>query len=45
MRLDREQTARWALRGVLLWLAAAVVWGLDLLAADLPGDGWRTPSG
>lgn len=37
IRLDREQTARWALRGGVLWLAAAVVWGLDLLAADLPG--------
>ncbi len=37
MRLDRAQTGRWLLRGVLLWLAAAAVWGLDLLAADLPG--------
>ncbi len=31
------QARRWLLRGVLLWLAAVSVWGLDLLAADLPG--------
>ena len=37
MRLDRAQTARWVLRGGMLWVAAAVVWGLDLLADDLPG--------
>lgn len=37
MRLDRAQTARWVLRGGMLWVAAAVVWGLDLLAEDLPG--------
>jgi hypothetical protein len=37
MRVDGTQALRWLLRGLLLWLAAAAVWGLDLLAADLPG--------
>jgi len=37
MRLDRAQVARWSFRGVLLCVAATVVWALDLLADDLPG--------
>lgn len=37
MRVDTGQAIRWWWRGLLLWLAAATVWGLDLLAADLPG--------
>lgn len=37
MRVDGVQAARWLLRGILLWLAAAAVWGLDLVASDLPG--------
>jgi hypothetical protein len=37
MRVNPVQARRWLLRGVLLWLAAVSVWGLDLLAADLPG--------
>ena len=37
MRVDGSQATRWLLRGVLLWLAAAVVWVLALLATDLPG--------
>jgi hypothetical protein len=37
MRVDGAQARRWLVRGVLLWLAAVTVWGLDTLAADLPG--------
>ena len=36
MRVDRTQVVRLLWRGFLLWVAAAAVWGLDLLAADLP---------
>ena len=36
MRVDRTQVSALAVRGVLLWLAAAVVWGLDSCA--LPDD-------
>lgn len=37
MAVDRTQTSRWARRSVVLWLAAAAVWGMALLAVDLPG--------
>jgi hypothetical protein len=37
MRVDVAQAGRWLLRGLLLWVAAATVWALDLLAADLEG--------
>jgi hypothetical protein len=36
MRVDGTQVLRWAGRGVVLWLAAAAVWGLTVLMADLP---------
>lgn len=36
MRVEGAQVRRWAARAVLLWLAAAAVWGLSLLMADLP---------
>jgi len=36
MRVDGVQVRRWAVRGVLLWLAAAVVWGLTVAVEDLP---------
>jgi hypothetical protein len=35
MRVDPRQAGLWLARGVLLWLAAAAVWGLTWLA-----DGW-----
>lgn len=35
MEVDRSQVVLWAWRGALLWVAAATVWGLDLLT-----DGW-----
>ncbi len=37
MRVDPGQVRLWLLRGVLLWLAAAAVWGLALLVQDHPG--------
>ena len=37
MHVDGAQTTRWLWRSVVLWLAAATVWGLDQLATDLPG--------
>jgi hypothetical protein len=37
MQVDGVQTSRWLWRAVVLWLAAATVWGLDQLATDLPG--------
>jgi hypothetical protein len=40
-RVDPAQARRWLVRGVGLWLAALVVWGLDLLVEDHPG-GRRT---
>lgn len=36
MRVDGVQVRRWAARGVMLWLAAAVVWGLTVAVEDLP---------
>lgn len=36
MRVDGVQVRRWAVRGLLLWLAAAAVWGLGVALADLP---------
>jgi len=36
MSVDGVQVRRWAARGFLLWLAAAVVWGLSLAVVDLP---------
>ncbi len=36
MRVDGAQVRRWAGRAVVLWLAAAVVWGAAVVAADLP---------
>lgn len=36
MRLDASQLRRWALRGLLVWCAAAAVWGLGVLMRDLP---------
>ena len=43
MRVDGRQLRRWLWRGALLWLAAAAVWGLDLVADEWPAGGWRTP--
>jgi hypothetical protein len=40
MRLDRVQVRRWAGRAVLLWLTAAVVWGLTVVLAELPPRRW-----
>jgi hypothetical protein len=37
LRVDRAQVRLWLRRGVLLWLAAACVWGVALLLADAPG--------
>jgi hypothetical protein len=37
MGVDPTQVRRWLGRGLLLWVAALVVWGLDRLATDLPG--------
>jgi hypothetical protein len=36
MRLDGVQVRRWAARGLVLWVAAAIVWGLSVAMADLP---------
>ncbi len=36
MGLDGVQVRRWAARGLLLWFAAAVVWGLSVVVVDLP---------
>ncbi len=36
MRLDGAQVRRWAARALMLWLAAAIVWGLSVFLADLP---------
>ena len=36
MRPDGVQVRRWAARALMLWLAAAVVWGLSVFLADLP---------
>ena len=36
MALDGVQVRRWAARGLLLWFAAAVVWGLSVVVVDLP---------
>jgi hypothetical protein len=36
MALDAVQVRRWATRSVLLWVAAAVVWGLSVAVVDLP---------
>jgi hypothetical protein len=36
MRVDGVQVRRWAARGMLLWMAAAVVWGLTVAVEDLP---------
>jgi hypothetical protein len=36
MRLDGAQVRRWAVRALVLWLAAATVWGLSVFLADLP---------
>ena len=36
MGVDPTQVLRWAARGLLLWLTAAVVWGLSVLVVDLP---------
>lgn len=36
MRVDSAQVRRWAARALVLWLAAAVVWGLSVLMTDLP---------
>jgi len=36
MALDAVQVRRWAARGVLLWIAAAVVWALSVAVVDLP---------
>ena len=35
-RLDGAQVGRWTLRALVLWLAAATVWGLSVFLADLP---------
>jgi hypothetical protein len=37
IRVDPAQVRLWVRRGVLLWLAAAVVWGIDVLLHDHPG--------
>lgn len=37
MQVDGVQTGRWLWRAVVLWLAAATVWGLVQLAGELPG--------
>jgi hypothetical protein len=36
MRVEGAQVRRQCWRGALLWLAAATVWALDLVADDLP---------
>jgi hypothetical protein len=36
MGVDGVQVRRWAARGLLLWLAAAAVWGLSVAVVDLP---------
>ena len=36
MGVDGAQVRRWAARGLLLWLAAAAVWGLSVAFDDLP---------
>ncbi len=36
MRVDRMQVRRWTARALFLWLAAAAVWGLSVVLADLP---------
>jgi len=36
MRVEGVQVRRWAARGLLLWLAAAVVWALTVAVVDLP---------
>jgi len=36
MRVDGVQVRRWAARGLLLEMAAAVVWGLTVAVEDLP---------
>ena len=36
MSIDGAQVRRWAVRGLLLWLAAAAVWGLSVAVVDLP---------
>ena len=36
MAVDGVQVRRWAARGLLLWLAAGVVWGLSVAVVDLP---------
>ena len=35
MRLDGAQVRRWTVRALVLWLAAASVWGLSVFLADL----------
>ena len=37
MRVHPGQALRWLWRGLLLWLAAAIVWVLDQVADGLPG--------
>jgi hypothetical protein len=37
MRVDMSQVGLWLWRGAVLWLAGAAVWGMNLLATDLPG--------
>lgn len=37
LRPDTAQVRLWAVRGVLLWLAAALVWAFGVLAHALPG--------
>jgi len=36
MGVDGAQVRRWAARGLLLWLSAAMVWALSMLVVDLP---------
>jgi hypothetical protein len=36
MQVDGAQVRRWAGRALGLWLAAATVWGISVVAADLP---------
>ncbi len=45
MAVDARQVARWALRGVGLWLAAAAMCGLGLLFTDARGGAWAHAAG
>jgi hypothetical protein len=45
LAVDGRQVARWAFRGVGLWLAAVAVWGLGQLFADVRGGAWAHAGG